>query len=176
MGLRMYAADLRAASGSGSALVNLKWFLLNHSLHMVLLVRLGQDCYRVPLVGKVLGFLVEYVVRILFSSDISCRATIGPGFVIQHGHDIVIGADVRLGPGCKVFNGVTLGNKDVALSSAGNQPVVGANVILCTGAKILGAVRIGDHVVIGANSVVVKDCPSNTVFAGVPAVMIKDRR
>ncbi len=173
MGLRMFPADLRAACGSASRLVQVKWLLLNHSLHMVLLLRLGQSCLRVPLLGKLLAFIVEYLIRIVYASDISCQASIGPGLVIQHGHDIVIGADVVLGSGCKIFNGVTLGNKDVHATSRGNQPTVGDHVILCTGAKILGPLRIGNHVLVGANSVLLRDCPDHTVFAGVPAVMIK---
>jgi len=176
MGLRMFMSDLRAASKSSAVLVNLKWFLFSHSLHMVLLVRLGQDCYRIPLLGKLFGFLVEYFIRIVFGSDISCRAKIGPGFVIQHGHDIVIGSEVTIGSGCKIFNGVTLGNKDVSVNAFGEQPTVGNGAVFCTGAKILGPLSIGDNVVVGANSVLLRDCPSNTVFAGVPAVMIRDCR
>ena len=107
---------------------------------------------------------------------ISCKSKIDEGLIILHGHDIVIGADVIIGKQCRIFNGVTLGNKDITGSSLGNQPSIGNNVVLCTGAKILGPLMIGDNVVIGANSVVLKDCPSNTVFAGVPAKMIKDNR
>lgn len=41
------------------------------------------------------------------------------------------------------------------------------------GSKIIGPVRIGDYVEIGANTVVVKDVPSNCVVAGIPARILK---
>lgn len=47
--------------------------------------------------------------------------------------------------------------------------------IMCisTGSKILDPVHIGDNVVIGANSTVLKDMPSNCVAVGSPARIIK---
>lgn len=50
---------------------------------------------------------------------------------------------------------------------------VGNNVFIGYGAVILPGVSIGDNVVIGASSVVTKDVPSNSVYAGVPAKYIK---
>lgn len=46
---------------------------------------------------------------------------------------------------------------------------IGNNVYIGHGATILCNVRIGDNAIIGAGSVVTKDVPSNTVFAGNPA-------
>jgi serine O-acetyltransferase len=37
------------------------------------------------------------------------------------------------------------------------------------GAKILGTIRIGDDVAIGANAVVLKDVPANSIAVGIPA-------
>lgn len=172
MGLRFYWADLKAASKSDSIVKNVKWFLFNHTSHLSLLFRLGQDLYRVPYLGKGLAFIVEYVIRVVYSSDISCRARIGPGFVISHGHDIVIGADVTIGENCTIFNGVTLGNKNLAVASTGAQPKVWDNVIISTGAKILGNISIGNNVIIGANAVVIKGFPSNVTLVGVPARIV----
>ena len=58
------------------------------------MIRIGQDLYRLPFIGKLLGFIVEYIIRVVYASDISCRANIGPGLSIIHGHDIVIGGNV----------------------------------------------------------------------------------
>ena len=127
------------------------------------------------MMGRILGFIVEYLIRVLYASDLSCRSRVGAGFVIQHGHDIVIGADVVIGKRCTIFNGVTLGNKDLSLSSRGNQPRIGDNVTLSTGAKILGPIHVGDNVIVGANSVVLDDCQPNTVVAGIPARVIACR-
>lgn len=46
------------------------------------------------------------------------------------------------------------------------------NVFIGTGTIILGNVKIGSNVVIGANSLVTKDIPGGTVYAGSPAKMI----
>lgn len=40
---------------------------------------------------------------------------------------------------------------------------------------MIGGVTIGDDVIIGANAVVVKDVPSHSIVAGVPARVIKTR-
>jgi serine O-acetyltransferase len=45
---------------------------------------------------------------------------------------------------------------------------LGNNVVVGAGAKILGPITIGDNTRIGANSVVVKDVPPNSVVVGVP--------
>ena len=176
MGLKFLIADLSMASGTRGYLGNLKWLLLNHSAHLVAFYRLGQSVSTIPVIGKFLRFLIEYIIRILFASDLSCRSRIGPGLVIVHGHDIVIGADVIIGENCKIFNGVTLGNKDITKSSSGNQPTVGNNVVLSTGAKILGPLILGSNVVVGANSVVLSSFADDTVVAGLPAKIVRRRR
>lgn len=51
--------------------------------------------------------------------------------------------------------------------------VIGNNVWIGDKVTILGGVHIGDNVIIGANSVVTKDVPSNTIVAGIPAKIIK---
>ncbi|WP_309303376.1 acyltransferase [Vibrio fluvialis] len=52
--------------------------------------------------------------------------------------------------------------------SVGSQVFIGMNSI------ILPNVTIGDNCVIGAGSVVTKNVPSNSVYAGIPAKFIKD--
>lgn len=170
---RLIREDLRAQTSDGPWHRKLKCLLLNHSVHMLVLIRLGNWVdQNVPLLGGILRHLVEYIIRVVFASDISCRAKIGGGFNIMHGHDIVIGSGVVIGRNCKIFNGVTLGNKDTE-STKVEQPFLEDSVVIGSGAKILGAVRIGRNSKIGANSVVVKDVPADSTWAGVPAREIK---
>lgn len=49
---------------------------------------------------------------------------------------------------------------------------IGSNVYIGYGATILCNVRIGDNCIIGAGSVVTRDVPSGTVYAGNPAKFI----
>lgn len=51
--------------------------------------------------------------------------------------------------------------------------IIGNNVWIGDKATILGGVHIGDNVIIGANSVVTHDIPSNSMAAGMPAKVIK---
>ena len=51
--------------------------------------------------------------------------------------------------------------------------IIGKNVWIGRGAVILSGVTVGDNAIIGANSVVTKDVPANSVVAGVPAKLIK---
>lgn len=53
------------------------------------------------------------------------------------------------------------------------EVVIGKNVWLGDKVTILPNVHIGDNVVVGANSVVTKDVPSNVVVAGNPAKIVK---
>lgn len=55
------------------------------------------------------------------------------------------------------------------------KPVkIGRNVWIGSNSTILPGVTVGDNAVIGAGSVVTKDIPENTVFAGNPAKFIKN--
>lgn len=51
--------------------------------------------------------------------------------------------------------------------------IIGKNVWLCDKVSILPGVIIGDNVIIGANSVVTRDIPSNSIAVGVPAKVVK---
>lgn len=51
-------------------------------------------------------------------------------------------------------------------------PRIGNNVILSSGAKIIGGITIGNNVTIGANAVVTKDVPDNSIAVGIPAKVI----
>lgn len=135
---------------------------------MSMLIAFGRKLMCIPLIGKFSSRVFEYIVRIVYSSDISCSAVIPSDVKFVHGHNIVIGENVVIGHRCKIFNGVTLGNKDTE-SSINLHPVIGDDCIISTGAKVLGQVRIGDRSIVGANSVVLRDVPSDSVAVGIPA-------
>ena len=140
----------------------------NHQKQMRLLMLIGQKCLYIPIIGNFLSVMFEYIIRIIFSSDISCKAKIPNDIIFVHGHDIVIGADVKIGKNCKIFNGVTLGNKYTE-DVPNDQPTIGDNCIIATGAKVMGGITVGDNCTIGANAVVITDIPPNSVAVGVPA-------
>lgn len=51
--------------------------------------------------------------------------------------------------------------------------IIGKNVWIGRGAVILSGVTVGDNAIIGANSVITKDVPANSVVGGVPAKIIR---
>ena len=140
--------------------------LISKDFITVFLYRTYSWLWRVNL--KILSILLYQMSKFVVNCDISPEATIGPGFVVRHASDIVIGPRVIIGDNCVVFNGVTIGNKDVR-SVENHMATIRDNVIIGTGAKILGAVEIGDSCIIGANSVVVTSFCNGQTIAGVPA-------
>ncbi len=117
----------------------------------------------------VLPNLLTYLNIILFGLEVSPRCEIGPGIFFPHTSGTVIGAS-RIGSEVIVFNGVTLGAKELDKGfDPALRPEVGDRVILGTGCKVLGGIRIGDNVTVGANSVVVKSIMPNMTVAGIPA-------
>ena len=74
-----------------------------------------------------------------------------------------------IGENCIIDQCVTLGGT----SHKYEVPKLGSHVYVGAGAKIIGSVNIGNNVVIGANSVVIKDVPDNSVAVGIPARIVK---
>jgi serine O-acetyltransferase len=66
---------------------------------------------------------------------------------------------------------VTLG--DNFASGTGAAPTIGDGVVIGAGAKVVGGVVIGPRAVIGANTVVSKDVPADTVAVGIPARILR---
>lgn len=98
--------------------------------------------------------------------------TVGPGLRIFHTGDFIhVKQNCKIGKNCTLLPGVVIGNKN--LEDDGSWVTIGDNCYMGLGAKIFGQVTIGDNVVIGANSVVVKDIPDNCVVSGIPAKIIK---
>jgi len=113
---------------------------------------------------------IQRSVEILTGISISPLTKIGKGFLILHFGGIVINENVVIGENCTIHHGVTIGNKN----PGGKSPQIGNNVHICVGAKVLGDITVGDNCVIGANAVLTKSIPSNSIAAGIPAKVIRE--
>ena len=115
---------------------------------------------------RLLARVVSQIMRNITGIEIHPGAMIGPGFFIDHGSGVVIGETAEVGADVTIYHGVTLGG--TSLSHGKRHPTLGDRVVVGAGAKLLGAIEIGDDCRIGANSVVVKSVPANSVVVGVP--------
>jgi serine O-acetyltransferase len=118
-----------------------------------------------------LGRWVSHLFRALTGIEIHPGATIGPGFFIDHGMGVVIGETAEIGAEVTLYHGVTLGG--TSLNKGKRHPTLEDRVVVGAGAKILGAITIGADSRIGANAVVVKSVPPNSVVVGIPGQIVQ---
>jgi serine O-acetyltransferase len=111
--------------------------------------------------------LLSQLTRWLTGVEIHPAAIIGRRFFIDHGMGVVIGETAEIGDDVLMYHGVTLGGRQ--REGGKRHPTLGNGVAVGAGAKILGPVTIGDRSVVGANAVVTKDAPADSVLVGVPA-------
>lgn len=120
---------------------------------------------------KLIARMISGISQFLTNIDIHPSATISRRVFIDHGFGVVIGETAVIEDDVLIYQGVTLGG--VSLSHGKRHPTIKSNTVIGSGAKILGNITIGENSKIGANSVVVKDVPSNSTAVGVPARIIK---
>lgn len=123
---------------------------------------------------KLLARINSQLIRFFTGIEIHPGAKIGKRFFIDHGMGVVIGETSEIGDDVTIYHGVTLGG--VSLEKGKRHPTIGNGVVIGAGAKVLGAITIGDHSRIGANAVVIKSVPANSVVIGVPGqVVVRSR-
>jgi serine O-acetyltransferase len=119
---------------------------------------------------KVAGRWVSHVARFLTGIEIHPGASIGPRLFIDHGMGVVIGETAEVGADVTLYHGVTLGG--TSLEKGKRHPTLGDRVVVGAGAKVLGNITIGDDSRIGANAVVVKSVPPDSVVVGIPGRIV----
>ena len=89
---------------------------------------------------------------------------IGGGLLIVHGHSSIIVAN-SIGNNFMFHQNCTVGYNH------GGKPTIGNNCKMYAGAVVVGPITIGNNVTIGANCIVVKDVPDNSVCYGNPCII-----
>jgi acetyltransferase-like isoleucine patch superfamily enzyme len=121
---------------------------------------------------------VHFTSRVLFSKKIKTGYNSAPGLsngcYIQGKNGIIIGNNVRMGPGVGLISANH--NPDDFDKWIKTDPIeIGDNVWLGMNVVVLPGIKIGDNVIIASNSVVTKDVPSNSIAAGAPCKVIKEK-
>ncbi|HEX5736981.1 MAG TPA: hypothetical protein VFY22_00605 [Hydrogenophaga sp.] len=116
--------------------------------------------------------LLFKMVQVVAGVELPCEVPVGKNFVIDHFGGIVISGFAKFGDNCRIRTGVVVGLARVDDPCA---PTFGNNVDIGAGAKVLGRITVGDNVAIGANAVVTRNVPSNSIAVGVPA-KVKNRK
>jgi len=119
---------------------------------------------------KLMARGISQIARSMTGIEIHPGATIGRNFFIDHGMGVVIGETAEVGNNVTLYHGVTLGGTN--LQKKKRHPTIEDHVVIGAGAKVLGAITIGAHSRIGANAVVVKPSPPNSVIIGVPGQIV----
>lgn len=112
------------------------------------------------------------IVQGLLNSMIPYSLELGRGIKIWHPFGIIIHSKSKIGENVELRHQVTIGKS----SADSGLPIIGNNVSIGAGAKILGEICIGDGSRVGANAVVTKSFPENSVLVGCPAINIAEKR
>ena len=119
--------------------------------------------------GGVVSLLAKiYLYRHLIEVDRDVR--IGKGLKMPHPKNIIIADTAIIGDDVQINHGVTIGgNFKRSRQVEGHTrkiAIIGNHVSILSNAIIGGPLIIGDSVVVGANSVVTKDVPENSIVFG----------
>src|SRR3990170_118702 len=158
--------DVRAMFERDPAAISaIEVYLSYPGLHAIVYYRLAHwlHLHHVPVVPR----LISQLARFLTGIEIHPGATIGRRFFIDHGMGVVIGETAEIGEDVMIYHGVTLGGR--SLAKVKRHPTIEDRVVIGAGAKILGPITIGRDSAVGANAVVVKDAPAESILTGVPA-------
>lgn len=165
-------ADVQSVLDRDPAARNVLEVLLCYpGLHAIWAHRLSHRLWKRGL--KLLARWISQIMRGITGIEIHPGATIGRNFFIDHGMGVVIGETAEVGNDVTLYHGVTLGG--TSLHKTKRHPTIEDHVVIGAGAKVLGAITIGENSRIGANAVVVKSTPPNSVIVGVPGqVVVRD--
>ncbi len=163
---RLLALDIQAAyDGDPAARHTDETALCYPGVEAIATHRFAHALFRagVPLLPRLLAETCHRDTAI----DIHPGAQIGESFFIDHGTGVVIGETTEIGDHVKLYQGVTLGNRNFpkdeygkAMRGLKRHPTIGDRVTIYANAVVLGGQTVvGDDCVISAGAVVAESIP-----------------
>ena len=109
--------------------------------------------------------------------ELGLQSVLGYQSFLQLTGTIIIGDGCVLGPKCTyIASSHPINDKPfIGQGLTRGKIIIGNNVWLGANCTINSGVSIGDNSIVGANSFVNKDVPSNSIYAGTPAKLIRKR-
>jgi serine O-acetyltransferase len=164
----MLEQDIRAAyEGDPAAQSRSEVIYCYPGITAIIHHRLAHQLYRLGMT-----LLARVVAEIAHSStgiDIHPGAQIGRSFFIDHGTGVVIGETAILGDRVRIYQGVTLGARNLAKDGSGmvtkgraRHPIIEDDVVIYAGATILGRITIGRGSTIGGNVWLTRSLPPDS--------------
>lgn len=147
----------------------------NREWRSLLRVALAYDSFTVTSLQRMRMFArryhllgVNHFLRVVQTSmhgiEIGKDVHLGHGVWFIHPLGIVIGGTTRVGNRVRFFGNNTLGQ-----AKEDGYPTIEDDVWVGAGARILGPITVGARSTIGANAVVLRDVPPDSVAVGIPA-------
>jgi serine O-acetyltransferase len=179
---RVLASDIRATFDGDPAAKSTDEIVYSYpGLQAIAVYRVAHRLFElnVPMVPRMMTEHMHGATGI----DIHPGATIGEGFVVDHGTGVVIGETTQIGNGVRIYQGVTLGALSLP-KGAGDvyrgvkrHPTIEDDVIIYAGATILGGdTVIGARSLIGGNVWLTESVPPDTrVMIENPRLIKKNR-
>lgn len=133
-------------------------------------MRLLRDL-RLTLLAKI----ASRVIRHLYAAELHWDAELAPGVVLVHGTGLVIGHAARVGPGCILFQHVTLGESVHPELRRIGTPILEADVHVGPGATLLGPITVGRGSKVAASAVLMRSVPAMSLVESA-AVVVRPRR
>ncbi|MEO6902168.1 MAG: serine acetyltransferase [Bacteroidia bacterium] len=142
----------------------------NQNELIIFLYRFGNTIYNIDSSSISLK-VIHFLMKDLCACEIYYSNQIGEGFYVVHGEGTVIGSRNKIGKGFKVYQNCTIGHRN----KNGSGNIIKDDIVCYAGVKILGENEIGSNTVIGANTVITKNIPENSVVYGNPLI-IKNKK
>jgi serine O-acetyltransferase len=161
--------DLEVLGGGKASVRTLLRGLLSQGFQAIIVYRFFSWCLQKGIPTQPLRFFCERFIEITTGISIPAACRIGKGFRIHHFGGIIFHPTAEIGENCILYHHVTIGDR----GGSGRAAVIGDNVMIGAGAKIIGEITIGDHCKVGANSVVSKNVPANSLAMGNPCIIKK---